>query len=129
MEKKSRGETQVMTSSFISPIAQHILPPKEKKKKKNEKWKSQNRFFVIYFADDMLCSFVSNGDSFFLKAITYQFTSTPSVTFTDCGGLLTRGCCCCNNEFFIDVSKTKQKSYTKFNRSETEKTPFQQATT
>jgi cytochrome c-type biogenesis protein CcmH/NrfG len=39
MEKKSRGETQVMTSSFISPIAQQILPPKEKKKKKTKSGK------------------------------------------------------------------------------------------
>jgi hypothetical protein len=118
-----------MTSSFISPIAQQILPPKEKKKK-NEKWKSQNRFFVIYFADDMLCSFVSNGDSFFLKAITYQLLQHhQSLSLTVVGYSRGAAAAAVTTNSFFDVSKTKQKSYTKFNRSETEKTPFQQATT
>lgn len=119
-----------MTSSFISPIAQQILPPKEKKKKKKTKSGKVKIGSSLYFADDMLCSFVSNGDSFFLKAITYQLLQHhQSLSLTVVGYSRGAAAAAVTTNSFFDVSKTKQKSYTKFNRSETEKTPFQQATT
>jgi hypothetical protein len=78
----------------------------------------------------MLCSFVSNGDSFFLKAITYQLLQHhQSLSLTVVGYSRGAAAAAVTTNSFFDVSKTKQKSYTKFNRSETEKTPFQQATT
>lgn len=109
MEKKAVVKRKLWLPHLSLQLPSKFCHRRRRRKKKTKCGKVKIGS-SLYFADDMLCSFVSNGDSFFLKAITYQLLQhhqSLSLTVSYSRGA---AAAVTTNSFF-DVLKTKQKSY------------------